>query len=348
MTAAAQPTTLYSRHEHGGHRVHVHDHGSGGGRLYEVEWPSGPETYTSARSLLRALYSGGDGSTCARDPGISFKRYFRLGQVAPSPVDVLGLLGIPVPPTPRVAPARQARTRKGSRPRPAVRQAVVVEAPWWQTPLDLGEVATLEPAAWYQPEPEVVLGIDLENRGHEVRKLLFAGFGARMARYGYDPEDVLQEVYRGLLARNQGTCPWDIRKSSFGHYVHMVCSCVLNNYARKLRRRNEFEQLGLGALDRDGNWSQVDAAEVAVEDEASGSLEEPTAHKMALTSLGSALAESDRPEAVLAVRVLPLVAEGYQRGEIAAQIGVEPAKVGKALALIRGVTRTWAADQGLR
>jgi DNA-directed RNA polymerase specialized sigma24 family protein len=197
-------------------------------------------------------------------------------------------------------------------------------------------------------EPEVVLGIDLVFRGHVVRKLLFAGFGARMARYHYDPEDVLQEVYRGLLARNIGTCPWDIRKSSFGHYVHMVCSCVLNNYARKLRRRGEFEQLGLGALDRDGNWGQVDAAEVAVSDPCSATLEEPTARSMALNSLGAVLRDLDRPEAKLAVKVLPMVAEGYQRGEIAKRLRIEPAKVGKALSLIRATTREWAMEQGLR
>ena len=71
------------------------------------------------------------------------------------------------------------------------------------------------------------LGIDLSVRGHEVRKLMWAGFGHKILRAGYDPEDVLQEVFRGLIARNKGTCPWDARKSSFGHYVHLVIGCVL-------------------------------------------------------------------------------------------------------------------------
>ena len=94
-------------------------------------------------------------------------------------------------------------------------------------------------------QSQVPLGIDLHKRGHEVRKLMYAGFGLRIARSGYDPEEVLQEVYRGILVRNQGKCPFDARKSSFGHYVHMVIECVLNNYHRKEQRKRTHELVGL-------------------------------------------------------------------------------------------------------
>lgn len=86
------------------------------------------------------------------------------------------------------------------------------------------------------------LGIDLSIRGHEVRKLFYAGgFTSVLIKEHIDPEEVLQEVYRGLLARNKGTCPWDVTKSSFGHYVHIVIQCVLANYLRKERRRSSIE-----------------------------------------------------------------------------------------------------------
>ncbi len=88
------------------------------------------------------------------------------------------------------------------------------------------------------------VGIDLAVRGHEVRKLFYAGgFTGTLMREGIDPEDFLQEVYRGLLARDRGTCPWDAKKSSFGHYVHIVIKCVLSNYLRKDRRRTSHEDL---------------------------------------------------------------------------------------------------------
>lgn len=86
------------------------------------------------------------------------------------------------------------------------------------------------------------LGIDLSLRGHEVRKLFYAGgFTRVLTREGIDPEEFLQEVYRGLLARNRGACPWDHRKSSFGHYVHIVIRCVLSNYLRRERLRDSRE-----------------------------------------------------------------------------------------------------------
>lgn len=112
-----------------------------------------------------------------------------------------------------------------------------------------------------EPEPPR-LGIDLVARGHEVRKLMWAGFGHKILRAGYDPEDVLQEVFRGIIARNNGICPWDARKSSFGHYVHMVIGCVLTNYHRKQQQVRGTEVLGVRGLD--GEYGDAAGAAVAV------------------------------------------------------------------------------------
>lgn len=80
------------------------------------------------------------------------------------------------------------------------------------------------------------LGIDLALRGNEVKKLFYAGgFTGTLVHERIDPDEFLQEVYRGILARNRGTCPWDVKKSSFGHYVHIIIRCVLSNYLRRER-----------------------------------------------------------------------------------------------------------------
>lgn len=345
-----QPTVLFSRHEHGGHPVHIHNQG------YEVQWPDGPATYPSARALVRALYSGGDGSLCARDPGVSLQRYFRLGR-KPIPSGLFGLLGMDVPVSAPTWPAVPKPTPVRVSTKLRRRARLTVEAPWWDRGVVVGGAKPLGAAAWWRKPTKLtveiggpVLGIDLVNRPHEVRKLLFAGFGGRIARAGYDPEDVLQEVYRGLLARNIGKCPWDIRKSSFGHYVHMVSECVLNNYARKQRRIAKFEQIGVGGLGADGEWGQKDAAEVASVTAGNSVLgiEEGVSRELALCSLSEAVAGSGRPETPLAVKALPWVAQGYQRGEIAAQLGEDASRVGRALALIRKVSAVWAVEQGLR
>ncbi len=106
------------------------------------------------------------------------------------------------------------------------------------------------------------LGIDLALRGHEVQKLFYSGgFTGTLLREGIDPEEFLQEVYRGLLARNRGRCPWDAKKSSFGHYVHIVIRCVLSNHLRRERTRAGREtvtdngELPLGAGSSSGSGS---------------------------------------------------------------------------------------------
>lgn len=110
------------------------------------------------------------------------------------------------------------------------------------------------------------LGIDLGVKYSDVRKILYAHFRSRIVRSGFDMDDVLQEVYRGILTRNLGRCPFNVQKSSFGHYVYLVTECLLNNYHRKENRRRDMEQVGMSAppyLQVDGGATTVDAALVA-------------------------------------------------------------------------------------
>ena len=103
-------------------------------------------------------------------------------------------------------------------------------------------------------------GKDRGGGAHGVRKLFFGGgFTGTLLKERIDPEDFLQEVYRGLITRNNGTCPWDKSKSSFGHYVHIVMRCILSNYLRKDRRRTSVEEVtsdgtikGVAGGDADG------------------------------------------------------------------------------------------------
>ena len=151
-----------------------------------------------------------------------------------------------------------------------------------------------------------------------------------MARAGYDPEDVLQEVYKGLLARNEGSCRFDPRKSSFGHYVHMVCGCILANYHRKYSRIAMSEQVGMPDLDT----GDSDAALHAVENSSTPpdwNLDE----SRALSAMQQAVKATNHPLRELAAKSVPLVYAGFSRSEIALRLHVEPAKVGKALQLLR-------------
>ena len=248
-----------------------------------------------------------------------------------------------------------------------------------QTPPAPAPPLALDPRA----AAPTALGIDLAARGHEVRLLLNAGFGLKMSASGYDPDDVLQEVYRGILARNKGTCPFDPTISSFGHYVHMVCDCVLKNYHRKQKRRRCFETIGvktfgpesgdglietdaaLGAvavLDTGSSYSYGGTpgpAPLACSSYGAAPPSEDIAHTLAVNSLDHwfevafhyANKTGDRRKAALigtARAVLPLRAQGLTRSEIAKALDIPPTQVTKALGILRNGTAQWAEEQGLR
>lgn len=360
---------LHARHEHGGFPIHVLPDENGSS--FRVEWPEGPTTYPSVRQMLIALYNQGSTSPDAKDPGMSFDRYFRRGEYAPVQDDVAGDTIFDLfladeesltPTPPEKIPGIRRRTVKsrGRRRRPVsetsrlgITALMLFAAPEEPLSVETPTAEVVEMPLSVPGNPEPVLGIDLAKRGHEVRKLLFAGFGHKMRRGGYNPDDVLQEVYRGILARNKGTCPFDARKSSFGHYVHMVCGCVLANYHRKKSRMRSFEQVGMyNPLSDDG---YTDAAEAAVDmgswdghRNISGP-ELSVGQEKAILSLQEHILSVGEGSSIapLAAEMVPLVFVGMTRSEIAVEKGLSPAKVGRALACMREATTEWASDHDL-
>lgn len=347
-----EAATVYARHEHGGYPVHLQDLATKRPK-FTVEYPTGPELFESGRALMRALY----GKESA--PHITVVKYFRLDTPPPKDeVSIFDLLDTPVPEA-RIPLVGHGTTTKSSNSKPSKlimpRFADVVEVQRSRK-----AVKTARKRAPKQPPKHEGLGIDLYTRAHEVRKLLFAGFGARIYRSGYDPEDVLQEVYRGILARNHGTCPWDPAKSSFGHYVHMVCECILNNYHRKQKRIRTNEKIGMhvgiqqGGLEDFGMENDVALGAVNEPDLMMPDPDADVRTEMARNGLLEALYKHGRcdrglrPDAELAIKALPLVEQGMRRTEIADELGVSSGRAGKALAFLRRTTEAWAMETGLR
>jgi hypothetical protein len=391
--ATNPPAVFHARHEHGGHPVHIL------GESFEVHWPAGVQTYPSARQLVKALYNKGDTSKTARDPGMTFARYFKTNKIGedeagPTVFDLFSSTPLSEPRLarrPRVAkrtlrarpqrsPASAGRWYRGpvlgaafttlalfGSPEIAEAKSIAVEEKpfaWADTPeqLSIEKPATTIKGVGQalSVAPIHLLGIDLAARGHEVRKLLYKGFGGRISRKGFEIEDVLQEVYKGLIARNNGKCPWDARISSFGHYVHMVCGCILSNYERKMARRREFEQTGMYVTGGSEDGGMVDAALGASNfagrcgSNSAYDVEESAGTARAFSSLLSVLDTNGRdrrgklrPEADLATKCLPLVYQGHQRADIARILGEDPSKVGRALSFLRKSATVWKGQAGL-
>lgn len=337
--------TLFARAEHGGHPVRVLRDPDDDLR-FEVAWPSGPALYMSGRGLLRALYGG-------QSPNLTVDQYFRLShQVALTPTvfDLFSEKPLPDNVLPlrerlevqrRVARPRAPRTE----PQPTGITTLTMFAP---RPL-----AVVTPVRrTFKPLPLVVateqgLGIDIQARGHEVRKILFKGFSSTINRYGLDPDDTLQDIYKGLMARNAGRCPFDARKSSFGHYVHMVCACILSNLIRKKKRQDEHEQVGVfSPQSGDENYGHtVDAAVAARSDRHSGVQDHsPDEGVRTQKAVGSLLAIVGPEHAGLAERVIPLLMEGRSRADIVKIVGREQAD--QALSILKIAGTRFAASLG--
>jgi len=165
---------VYSRDGDGNDPVHILD--SGG---YEIHKPEGIIKCPSARQLIITL----TGHPQARN--WTFNRYFRQGQFTPPE-----LLAQPITPVLELFEPGGIVTDAGLviPPRPKLQtSSITIHPESLHTGENLPEQAV---------ETSAKLGIDLNERGGEVAKLLFAGFKNWIFGSRYDPQDVLQEVDR--------------------------------------------------------------------------------------------------------------------------------------------------------
>lgn len=185
-------------------------------------------------------------------------------------------------------------------------------------------------------------GIDLAKRGHEVRKLFYAGFARRVLRYGYDPEDVLQDIYQGILVRNEGKCPFDPSKSSFGHYVHMICGCIVSNYHRRYSRLTDNEQFGvLSTLDGESVILDVQEADLLTSEALQDKILVAQKTSDDVSEYIRDQAEMEGLDPTYAEAVLDLVVSGHKKSEIAKITGLKPVMASRYLKMIREAASNW-------
>ena len=191
-------------------------------------------------------------------------------------------------------------------------------------------------------------GIDLENRSTEVSKILFRCYGDTLTRLNMEVEDVLQEVFKGILSRNKGKCPWDPQKSSFGHYVHMVCGCVLLNLRKKQKRRSERETVGVKRFS-DHTWQWFDAADAAIDSFYTNSTyQESTELAESVDDLQRWLGsreDSCKTDNKIAREIVPFLCQGYKRAEIADSLEMDPSRISRGLHYLRSVSQEWVGKK---
>jgi DNA-directed RNA polymerase specialized sigma24 family protein len=228
---------------------------------------------------------------------------------------------------------RQGRYRRSEEPDIDIVSLLQLDPP--------GQVTIAVPKVQVVPDPLLTvhvrsdLGVDLERRGIEVRKLFYAGFARKVLARGYQPDDVLQEVYKGILVRNGGACPFDPTKSSFAHYVCMIIECIWSNYKRRYGRLDRNEEFG--STDADGK--EIDVAEAdlqkveATQDREVG--EKKKARTLRRLALQSAAKEGRDQRIVLGC--LDSLAVGLRPREIALELECDQREVAHTIAFLRKV-----------
>jgi len=279
-------------------------HSSPKGKHYELARGNAPETFRTWKGVVTAVH--GSRFTARHWPKA---RYLKKGPWLPGKAEPdFDLVGPPSP----LAPGT----------------SIV----WTPTPPKLWEPPTI----LVRSKP----GIDLDARGHEVAKLLYKGFRSWILTQGFEFQDVLQEVYRKILVANQGSSPWTPEKSTFGHYVHMVCRSALSNIHRKSKRVATREQIGVKSLGPDGTWQDMDVAACRSRHVADHRVPTVDPVKDLQTFLLSQ--HQGHPDATLAASLVPYVQAGHTLKESAALLGVDRPRVSKAMKLLRSAASAWA------
>ena len=325
MPTETLPTKLYSRYEDGTRPVQVIAPGPGH-LLFQVQGEDGLVTeYPSARQLLIGL----TGHPQARH--WTLDRYFRQGKHRPWDLRIADLPGNQ--PSLNILDLPFGQSTEGLSVDNGIRGLTIDNGMATPALILSSKSLTIE----YQQ-----FGIDLMKRGHEVAKLFYAGFASKLMGAGLDPDDVLQEVYRGILVRNKGKCPWDPHKSSFGHYVHMVANCVISNYFRHENRKNSMEQTGIrGRIVSEGMVDVAsDNAVVGLCPTVSGGGEDA----VALQDLLKYVMGHGGHEARVHTDVLLMMLQGYNRIEVAKRTELSSATISRLFKTFQGLVLKWDAD----
>jgi DNA-directed RNA polymerase specialized sigma24 family protein len=101
--------------------------------------------------------------------------------------------------------------------------------------------------------------IDWTARANDIRKLVRAHPAfQRAVQLGHDAEDLHQEVWVTLLARDRGKTPWNPARASWTKWVHLVTGSAVTHFLSRMGTRGRHEQVGVR-----GEESPLDAAAYA-------------------------------------------------------------------------------------
>ena len=86
-------------------------------------------------------------------------------------------------------------------------------------------------------------GFSIEEKKKDVERIFYAYYAKRAVAEGLSVEDLLQQVFIGLISRNTKSGAWNPSRGSFGNYIHLVIGSVYRNFRKKEISRGMREKL---------------------------------------------------------------------------------------------------------
>lgn len=174
-------------------------------------------------------------------------------------------------------------------------------------------------------------GVDISEKKRDIAKLLYTACGKAIRKYNYDFDDLYQEVCLGLLIRNKGEGAFDPERSSFGHYIIMVCNSVFRNFHAREQKRKIREPVGV--ISKTGE--PIDAKEIAVDVSVETVSEESDIDRyldMLIEKLDDQrMAWEIRTNKEKYKNILAGIFMGYSKGAVAKDVGISRIKMFKML-----------------
>lgn len=193
--------------------------------------------------------------------------------------------------------------------------------------------------SWFgrRPKNPTAAGVSVAHQHLDIRRLVLHGFGAKIAATGLDVEDVIQEVVRAVLRRNEGDGRFDSGRSSFSHYIYVVTRSVLSHMSKQSRRWQQEVSSSAGhpQAEEDSPTLLDKAASVNLVD-AESLLLLRDAVTVAKLQLGDRLG-------LQVERALPLIMTGTAHKDVARKLGISDDASKKIVSAVVRAIRTVAA-----
>lgn len=268
--------TLYTRYEDGGVPVTIQENGEGKRKRYILT--VGEAIFKSVKDFLKLSKSRATSS---------FTNYF--GAAKPVELPIFDIL----------------KEIEGYKKR----QLEEIEQDYKDVCLDTKPLTV-------NSDPQVVKGFDIVEKKKDIERIFYKFYAKRAAAEGLPVEDLLQEVFAGIISRNSKKSAFSLNRGSFSGYLHLVIGSIYKNFRKR--------ELDRGVHDRSIKTKLLEKGEEAT-------TESDFINDAILMDSFKEWVKVKKGMGDLASNVTVLLSEGKKKKEIADELGINATSLHKII-----------------